>query len=431
MQPYASCSNSFEIGSSLIRAVQMKAIKLEDVAESEPVPYPMARTNPFDPPSEFSWFREHQPLRRLSYPDGHLGWLVTSCALARTILADARFSSRSELIRQPRSHHIGDTLMGKPAPPAFLLGIDPPDHTRLRRLLLGRFSGQRMNELRPQIEQIVASQLNAMQRSGPPVDLLEGYALPIPSLAVSALLGVPPSDRATFERSAAVLMHLESTPEQTAAANQEILSYLRELAQHKRLHRSDDLLGFCWGLVEGGQLTEDELLSIAFQMLIAGHETSAAMIALGAFALLCHPDQRERLLADPQLIRNAVEELVRYLSIGDLGINRTALENVELAGRLIKAGDSVTISVAAANRDPVVFENPDRLDLTRKVSGHMGFGHGVHACIGQHLARLEMQIAYPALFGKFPTLRLAVPQEDIPLRNDSSVFRVHRLPVAW
>ncbi|MGH8208848.1 MAG: cytochrome P450 [Steroidobacteraceae bacterium] len=286
--------------------------------------------------------------------------------------------------------------------------MDPPDHTRLRRLLAGRFSAQKMNELRPQIEQIVADQLKVIEQGAPPVDLVEAFALPVPSLTICALLGVPTSDRSTFERNAAILMRLESTPEETAAATQEILSYLRELAQHKRLHRSDDLLGFCWGLVEGGQLTEDELLSIAFQMLMAGHETTATMIALGVFALLCHPAERERLQADPQLIRNAVEELLRYLSIGDLGINRTALEDVELAGRLIKAGESVTISVSAVNRDPEVFDHPERLDVTRKVSGHMAFGQGMHACIGQQLARLEMQIAYPALFRQFPTLRLVL-----------------------
>lgn len=400
-------------------------------AESEPVPHPTARSHPFDPPSELGWFREHQPLRRLAYHDGHVGWLVTSHALACTLLADPRFSSRVELMRQPVRTPFIDIFAGKPPPPGLFIGMDQPEHTRFRRLLTAHFTVQKMNALRPQIEQIVARQLDAMERSGPPAELVETFALPIPSLAICELLGVPGADRAAFERNSLVLMSLESTPEQGAAAYQAIADYLRELIQHKRIHPTDDLLGYGCGLVGSGELTVEELLGIGVFMLLAGHETTANMLALGVFALLRHPDQLAQLQADPALIQKAIEELLRYLSIGQFGLNRTALEDVELAGRLIKAGESVSISMSAANRDPAKFNHPDQLDLTRVATGHLGFGRGIHACIGQQLSRVEMQIAYPALFRRFPTLRLAVPPEEVPMRSDSALYGVHRLPVTW
>jgi len=394
----------------------------------EPVPLPTLRRCPFDPPAELGRFREREPLRPLRYPDGHSGWLVTSYGLARTILADPRFSARSEFKRVPVARAGADPYFGRPALPGWLVDMDPPAHTRIRQLLAGQFTVRRLNALRPRIEHIVEAHLDAMDRTRPPVDLVEAFALPVPSLAICELLGVPYSEREEFQRNSSILFSLHVTAAEAEGAMNSLDDFLRELVGHRRRHPADDLLS---KLASGGVLGTEEIAGAGVLLLTAGHETTASSLSLGTFALLSHPRQLAALQADPSLVDGAVEELVRYLTIFHFGVPRTPLADVELAGLLIRAGETVTISLPAANRDPSRFDSPDDFDLTRRATGHLAFGYGVHQCLGQNLARIEMRVGIAALFRRFPSLSLAIPAEEVPLCADMGFYGVHRLPVTW
>ncbi|WP_197320276.1 cytochrome P450 [Saccharomonospora sp. NB11] len=389
-------------------------------------PLPITRQNPFDPPAELV---DGRPIRPLAFPDGHVGWLVTDHAVAREVLADPRFSSGLEHRRSPiRRPTVSDFQAGRAAPPGFFIAMDPPDHTRYRRALTGQFTVRRMNRLRPRVERIVADRLDALEQAGPGSDLVSTFALPVPSLVICELLGVPYADRELFQNASAVLLRLDSSDAEASEAMATLLGYLTDLIARTRRDPGDDILG---GLVASGTLDDDELLGIALLLLVAGHETTANMLALGTFALLSHPDQVEALRTGAVSADSAVEELLRYLSIIQFGTGRAALGDVELAGERIAAGDMVIVSIPAANRNAERFADPHTLDLGRDARGHLAFGHGVHQCLGQQLARIEMRVAYTALFRRFPTLRLAVPADEVPLRHDMAIYGVHALPVEW
>jgi cytochrome P450 len=389
---------------------------------------------PFDPPAELAEIRERHPLVRMTYPDGHDGWLATGYQAVRTILGDRRFSSRYELMHLPME---GAPPELPPAPVGDLTGIDAPEHTRLRRLLIGYFTVRRMRALTERVEEITAEQLDAMQEHGPPVDLVTAFATPIPALVICELLGVPYADRETFQRHVYTLTDLRSSPEEMAAAMAAFHEYLLGLVRDKRVHPGEDILS---SLTES-DLTDDELAGIGAFLLGAGLDTTANMLGLGTFALLQHPDQLAALRSDPAIgpqarrsgaeaIDTAVEELLRYLTITHTNI-RAALEDVEVEGQLIKAGETVTLSMQAGNRDPARYPDPDTLDLRRRATGHLTLGHGIHQCLGQQLARVEMRVAFPALLTRFPTLRLDCKPADVPLRTHSNIYGVHHLPVSW
>ncbi|WP_405145317.1 cytochrome P450 [Sphaerisporangium sp. NBC_01403] len=393
--------------------------------DAAPLPNTRSPECPFDPPAELAGLREKHPVSPMAFPDGHVGWLVTTHALVRAVLSDPRFSARAELLHFPVP---GPTATAKPrpAPPGIFTQTDPPEHTRYRHLLTGQFTVRRMRGLTERVQEIASDHLDAMERHGPPVDLMRSFALPIPSLVICELLGVPYSDRESFQEHSTALMRLDNSPQEMFAAYNALRDFMGKLVLAKRAKPTDDLLS---GLTTSG-LTDEELTNIGFTLLGAGHETTANMLSLGAFALLRHPDQLAVLRADPGGIDQAVEELLRYLSIIPCTV-RVALEDVELGGQTIKAGQTVTLSVPAANRDPQRFADPDSLDLRRSASGHVAFGHGIHQCIGQQLARVEMRVGYAALFERFPTLRLAVAPEEVPLRDDMLIYGVHSLPVTW
>jgi cytochrome P450 len=377
---------------------------------------------PFDPPAELARLREHRPISPMHFPDGHVGWLATSHALVRAVLADPRFSSRYELMHYPLAA-VGEM---PPAPVGDLTGIDAPEHTRYRKLLAGKFTVRRMRELTTRMEEITAEHLDAMERHGGPVDLVRAFAQPVPGLMICELLGVPYTDRESFQGHAATMTSLDATPEEQYAAFDALRAYVHELVLAKRADPTDDLLGD----LTTSDLGDEELAGIGGFLLGAGLDTTANMIALGTFALLSHPGQLAALRADPGIAEQAVEELMRYLSITHTGA-RTALEDVELDGHLIKAGQTVALAIQAANRDPAKYADPDTLDLRRHATGHVAFGHGIHQCLGQQLARVEMRVAIPALVTRFPTLRLAVPAEDVPMRTGMDIYGVFRLPVTW
>jgi cytochrome P450 len=396
-----------------------------------PVTLPTKRTAgcPFAPPAELAHLRADHPVTPLAFPNGHVGWLVTGYDAARTLLADSRFSTRPELKHSPLGVVPRPGGPGRPAAPGWFVNMDPPEHTRYRRMLTGQFTVRRMKQLEPRIRQIVDEHLTVMAAAGPPVDLVKAFALPIPSLVICELLGVPYTDHAFFQEQSAVMTGL-GTQEQVTAAIGALARYLGDLAAAKRAEPGDDLLS---GLIAEARLTDEELANIGLILLVAGHETTASMLALGTFALLQHPKQLAAFRADPALAEPAMEELLRYLSILQFAApNRAALEDVELAGRMVRKGETVTLSLPAADHDPEVFDQPEALRLDRaNARRHLAFGHGVHQCLGQQLARIEMRIAYRALFERFPHLRLAVPAEEVPLRDDAVLYGVWRLPVTW
>jgi cytochrome P450 len=377
---------------------------------------------PFDPPAELAGIRERHPLVRMTYPDGHDGWLATGYQAVRTILADRRFSSRYELMHLPVE---GAPPELPPAPLGDLTGIDAPEHTRLRRLLVGYFTVRRMRALTERVEEITADRLDAMERQGPPVDLVTAFAAPVPALVICELLGVPYADRDTFQRHVHTLTAM-SEPEAMAAAWTALHEYLLGLVRAKRADPGDDILS----ALTASDLTDDELAGTGAFLLGAGLDTTANMLGLGTFALLCHPDQLAALRSDPGIVDNSVEELLRYLTITHTNI-RSALDDVEVEGQLIKAGETVTLSMQAANRDPAQYPDPDALDVRRRATGHLTLGHGIHQCLGQQLARVEMRVAFPALLTRFPALRLDCAPGDVPLRTQSNIYGVHHLPVAW
>ncbi|MFE2328277.1 cytochrome P450 [Streptomyces sp. NPDC059385] len=395
-----------------------------------PDPHPTVRTTPFDPPPELAKYRQDEPVRRMRYPDGHVGWLVTSHPLARKLLADPRFSARSEFKRAPVARPGVEPFYGARALPGWLVDMDAPEHTRLRQQLAGKFTARRMREMRPEIERIVEDLLDAMAARGGPVDLVEAFALPVPSLVICELLGVPYDERAEFQRNSEILFSLNATAAEAAEAMDRLYGFLRGLAA-AGAGSAGGTGGLLAMLAADGTLDAEEIAGVGVLLLTAGHESTSSSLSLSTLALLAHPEQLAQLREDPSVTDNAVEELLRYLSVFHFGVPRTPLEDVEFEGRLIKAGESVTVSIPAANRDPGWFTDPDRLDFSRKTSGHMAFGFGIHQCLGQNLVRMEMRTALPALLRRFPTLALAVPAEEVPLASDMSVYGVHRLPVTW
>jgi cytochrome P450 len=388
---------------------------------------PTERAHPFDPPEELVRLRENQPVTRLAFPDGHQGWLVTKHSIGRQVLSDPRFSARQELVHFPVRLPLSQRP--EPAQPGWLVRMDPPDHTRYRRLLTGQFTVRRLKQLTPLIQQIADEHLDAMEAKGGPADLVEAFALPIPALVICELLGVPIEDQEQFQSHTRTLTRLNTTPDEMMTAFGALGEFVYKLCVSKRANPADDLLS---GLARSDELTDEELTNIAMLLLLTGHETTAHMITHGTYALLRHPDQLAALKADLSLVDTTVHELLRYLSIVETGISRAALEDLELDGKQIKAGETVTVWISTVNRDPEVFDDPDTLDITRKTATqHMTFSHGLHLCLGQELARLEMRIAYTSLFTRFPGLRLAVEPDEIPLRTGMAVHGVQRLPVTW
>ncbi|WP_329153247.1 cytochrome P450 [Streptomyces sp. NBC_01456] len=402
---------------------------------TQPVPLPhglpMERdAGPFDPPRRITRLREARPVSPMVFPDGHEGWLVTGYEAVRQLMADTRFSSRQDIGVLHVPYEVpGMPVSTEPAPqiPGMFIAMDPPDHGRLRRRLTGAFTVRRMKMLEERIVDITERQLDEMARLSPPVDLVKEFALPVPSLVICELLGVPYADRENFQVNSAKFLVKDQPLDEKMAAYIALTTYLSELVTRKRATPGDDILS---DLARHDDLTIEELTGSAFLLLLAGHETTANMLALGTFALLEHPEQLAELRADPDLLPGAVEELMRYLSVVDV-LYRYATEDIELGGETIRKGSTVVVSLLAANRDPLRFDHPDTLDIHRKARGHLSFGHGIHQCLGQQLARIEMRAGFDGLLRRLPTLRLSLPADEVKLRTDMNIYGVHELPVTW
>ena len=364
------------------------------------------------------------------FPDGHEGWIVTGYDAVRRLMADTRFSSRQDIgILHVPYETPGMPAQTEPSPPTpgLFVTMDPPEQTRLRRKLTGAFTVKRMKQLEEQIIDITERQLDELARLTPPVDLVKEFALPVPSLVICELLGVPYADREIFQVNSAKLMEREVRLDEKVAAFEAMFTYLAELVTSKRAAPGEDILS---DLARDDDLTIEELAGIGFLLLLAGHETTANMLALGTFALLEHPEQLAQLRDNPDLMPDAVAELMRYLSVADIFF-RYATEDVELGGETIGKGSTVIVSLLAANHDPQRFDNPDTLDIHRTARGHLSFGHGIHQCLGQQLARIEMRAGFAGLLRRFPTLNLAIPAGEVKLRTNMNIYGVHELPVTW
>ncbi|MFI6292615.1 cytochrome P450 [Nonomuraea sp. NPDC050790] len=379
---------------------------------------PMTRSCPFSPPDGAT----DEELGKVRLGTGDEIWYVTRHDLVRQMFGDTRFSSEVDGGAQGMPLH-----QAEPQPGMFIQ-MDPPRHTRLRRMLTGRFTLQRVNRLRPRIEQIVADQLDHVEKQPRPVDLVEHFALPVPSLVICELLGVPYAERETFQVASARLLDQNVSREEAEEAMGGFGVFLLELIAAKRARPGEGLLD---DLLAGTDLTDEEVAGIAVLLLIAGHETTANMLGLGTLLLLQRPGQLALVRDDPEVAKTAVDEMLRYLSVVDSLLMRRASQDLDLGGTTIPEGDFITASLAAANRDPALCENPDDLDVTRPRTHHVAFGFGPHQCLGQNLARMELEIAYPALLRRLPGLRLAVPLEEVPTRDDMLVYGVHRLEVTW
>ncbi|MFD8994169.1 cytochrome P450 [Streptomyces abikoensis] len=314
--------------------------------------------------------------------------------------------------------------------PGFLPAYSGPEHARLRRMLTGSFTARQVERLRPAIETIVADHLDAMAERGPVVDLVEVFALPIPSLAICELLDVPYGTRSMFQRCSQVIMDGTADADGLVAASAELNAAMADIVARNRATPGDGVLGTVVRR-HGAELTDEELIGFGTTLLVGGHETTATMLALSALALLRSPDQLAALRDDPAVTGTAVEELLRHLAI-PAPLLRTAVADVEINGHRIAEGEHVLLSPLTANRDPeLVPERPDDLDLRRRPVAQLSFGFGAHQCLGQQLARLELKIALPALLRRFPTLRLAVPESGLRFREGSTVYGVEALPVTW
>jgi cytochrome P450 len=373
--------------------------------------------DPLDPAPEFARLRREEPVLRIPGGGPAGFWLLTRHADVRELLASPHTSTA-----------LGPG--GVIGQPGFLVSMDPPDHTRLRRMLTREFTVRRVNAMRPRVAEIVDGFLDDMERTGPPADLMAAFALPVPSLVICELLGVPYADRADFQRRSGILLSSVGSAQADEANAREMNEYMVGLIAGHRRDPGEDILGMLIREHAGG-VTDDELVGIGNIMLIAGHETTANTIGLGTLLLLRHPDQLALVRDDPTVLRSAIEEILRHLSIVQSGSPRLVTQDITIGGRPIPAGDMVMVALPSANRDTAFLADADRFDVTRPPGAHVAFGHGIHQCLGQQLARMEMAVALPALLRRFPGLRLDGPEEALRFRDRGPVNGVRALPLTW
>jgi cytochrome P450 len=389
------------------------------------------RTCPFDPAEQLMDLTRTGAVHQITSVSGEPTWLVTGHEEARAVLSDPRMSSDrfgSPRLLEKIPAEVRAKLLTPEARAGSFIAMDAPEHTRYRRLLTGQFTVRRMKTLAPRIHEIVTGCLDAMIATGPPADLVRDFALPVPSLVICELLGVSYGDRGAFQERTAKLLDLGSTIEELVEVRDELRAFMLGLVRDKRKTPTDDILS---GLVHESDLNDNELAGIANLLLIAGHETTANMLGLGTFALLEHPGELDKLRADPSLVEGAVEELLRYLSIIHIGIFRFTTEDVEIGGVTIPKDSTVMISVPAVNRDPSQYPHPEELAVDRPRGHHIAFGHGIHQCLGQQLARVEMTVGFTELLKRLPGLRLDVPADQVPTRDSMAIYGVHELKVSW
>jgi len=405
----------------------------------EPVAFPTHSRNLFRPPDELDELRTKAPICPMRYVNGDEGWLVTSHALAKAVLTDSRFGRADLPMRRGRSH-VGDPerlaeyeaasdAYGDWWPLRGFIFMDPPEHKRFRRLVAPYFTARRISTFRPELEKIVTRLLDDVERAGAPADLVSLFAAPLSLQSQCGYLGIPSSKVNRFYTLSTGISDANLTADAVVAAWREAWEYIRELADLRQREPLDDVVS---AIAAERELTLDERADTAFSLFQGGLEATGDMMALSVFAVLCHPGQRQLLQQDPALISGAVEELLRFMSINQTGVGSTALEDVELDGTHVSKGETVTLSFSSANRDPARFDRPDDFDVSRRAVGHLTFSQGIHMCLGQHLARLELQVGLRGLLERFPTVALTEESNDVPVFDDvTGSYRIRELLVTW
>jgi len=397
------------------------------VAVDSLMSFPFAGDLSADSAPELARLRGQAPLARVRLPDGQVAWLALRYADVKQVFDDPRFSR--EAATRPGAASVSPST----AVPGMLIGLDPPEHTRIRRLVSRAFSARTIDAKRPRIQQITDALLDDLSEHGPPADLVASLSYPLALRVITEILGVPYTDRAQFQQIVAVIMSASAHPaEDVHAAINDLTAYLRLLIERKRATPAEDLLSaLITARDHDDKLTEQELLNNAHLILAAGHDTTANHLSNSLVTLFRHPDQLTLLRQHPDLIPNAVEVLLRYVQLETTGPVRIATTDVELSGILIRAGDAIIPSGHIANSDPDTYADR-HLDLTRTdPTPHLAFGHGPHHCVGAALARLELQTALTTLLTRYPTLRLAIPADDLRWRPGMLMRTLEELPVTW
>jgi cytochrome P450 len=397
--------------------------------EGSPVKFP-----PPDPPSpdqpaaDFRALTGNRPVARAELPDGSGAWLISGYEPVRQTVVDQRFS-RALAVAPGRWRPGSEKLAA-----GSLIGIDPPEHTRLRKLVASAFTTRRVEALRPRVACVVDGLLDAIIAGPQPADLVSGFSLPLPVQVICEMLGVPAEDIDVFHAWSDILIgDWQRDSGEMLTALTELYGYLARLIEIKRTRPADDLMtALIAARDQADRLSENELTMLACALLVAGHETTANHISLSLLVLLDHPAELGKLRADPGLMPGAVEELLRYTRLGGgVPLARVTTEDVELGGVTIPAGETVLPLYSAANRDSSVFRDPDRFDVSRTPAGHLTFGAGAHHCVGTQLARLELQEAFRGLLGRLPGLRLAVPAAELRFKPGMRIRSLRELPVSW
>lgn len=405
--------------------------------ESELLAYPLQRECPYKPSDDTARFREPGPITQVRLYDGKTAWFVTGPAEVRALLADPRMSSLATydnypVIDESLLHMRATREMAREVEggfPEVLFGVDPPEHTRQRKMLLPRFTNRKISKYRPVIQRIVDQRLDVLMQQGPGADFMTHFAAPVPMMVVCLFLGVPYEERDFFQAPMGDLL----IPEKADQAFEDFTEYLQQLIRAKEESPSpgegllDDMVV---NFVRPGKLTREELAAMAMAILMAGTATTTSAIALGTLALLDHPGQYEALVADPSLVPGAIEEILRYVNLVEQ-LSRVAMEDVEVAGHVIRKGDGILLSCAAANLDPSISSHPDEFDITQPPTNPLAFSYGLHHCLGHNLARLELDIVFRTLVKRLPNLQPAVPIAEIPWYYDFTVSRLKTFPVAW
>jgi cytochrome P450 len=396
--------------------------------------YPMERASacPFSPPRQMLELGAGAGLFRVKIWDGSTPWLITGHEEARTLFADSRVSVDDRKSGFPHwNEHMLSTVNKRPR---SVFTSDAEEHTRFRRMLSKPFTFKRVEALRPAIQQVTDECIDAILAGPQPADIVAQLALPVPTQVISEMLGVPYEDHEFFQHHANVGLARYASAEEGQKGAMSLHKYLIDLVSKKMENPAEDAVSDLAERVTAGEISVKEAAQLGTGLLIAGHETTANMIGIGVLALLQNPEQAALLrdTDDPKLIANAAEELMRYLSIIQNGQRRIATEDIEISGRTIRAGDGIIIDLAPANWDAKAFPEPDRLDLQREnAAQEVGFGFGRHQCVGQQLARAEMQIVFPTLLRRIPTMTLAIPFDEVPFKHDRLAFGVYSLPVTW
>jgi cytochrome P450 len=394
------------------------------------LPLPRERECPFGPPPEYGQLREQAPVSRVACPTGITAWLVTRYADVRAVLADPQgFRTRPGQAAHILTHMSPDLPVGE----GEFSRMDGPEHLRFRRHMAPEISAmRRIDQLRPLVTRIVDDRVDTLAGMAPPVDLHTAFSQPVTTAVIAELLGVPMAERGLFQQAADTFFTGGASRVRLDETLMPLFGYLHGLVARRRKEPGDDALSHLVARSDSAdaRFTDQEVVSMAAAMLIAGYDTTASMITYGTLMLLEHPDQLARLREDPGLAATAGEEMVRYLGVGT-GLLREVSRDTEIGGQPVAAGDYVVLAIQSANRDPELAADADRLDLGRKAPAHVGFGHGPHQCVGQQLARLELTTVLGTVPGRIPTLRLAVPLAEVEFKADTVVRGPSALPVTW